>query len=379
MKNIRKYAAVFLSIVMMATCMLTACGRRSRSDTTTTTDRRQTSIVRNGDSGESDSSGSNIINRRNSTSEMSSEQVAEYSKTRVAKVVTDVGTGSGFFIDSNGTMVTNYHVIEGAGSLSVRFDTGAKYDVLSIIDFSPFYDIAVLEVDISGNDYFDLASNYTEGEKVYVRGYPKGVDTSSFTSGMMSQSSHRLGLMDCITIDAAVNNGNSGGPAMNSRGQVLGICSYSMANAENMNFAIKLSALDKLDMDKNYNINRYQEWYNRETGRSYMATGDGKSYSYTYINTFTTVTGIVCEMSYDSDRDYENGYSIAYQQYVYAYDAEAYDVYCDYLNSIGFEYQGADRDLGYEGVAYYDSFNGYTMILGINTVDNYLIITCPMI
>lgn len=379
MKKIRKQLAALLAILMMATCMLTACGRRSRTDTTTTTSRRQTSIGRNSDSGESDSSKSIITNRRSSTSEMSSEQVAEYSKTRVAKVVTDVGTGSGFFIDSNGTMVTNYHVIEGAGSLSVRFDTGAKYDVLSVIDFSPFYDIAVLEVDISGNDYFELASSYTEGEKVYVRGYPKGVDTSSFTSGMMSQSSHQLGLMDCITIDAAINNGNSGGPAMNSRGQVLGICSYSMANAENMNFAIKLSALDKLDMDKNYNINRYQEWYNREISRSYMASGDGKTYSYTYINTFTTVTGVACELSYNSERDYEEGYSIAYAMYNYAYNTETYDAYCDYLNSIGFVYQGADRDLGYEGVQYYDPFNGYTMILAINTVDNYLIISCPII
>lgn len=370
MRNNMKKTAVLLVILLMVMCALAGCGSRDRSSSVEEA-YQSTESAR-----ERTSSDRNIIGKR--SSEMTSEEVAAYSKTRVVKVVTDSGNGSGFFIDDEGTLVTNYHVIEGAESISIKFDTGASHAVKSILDFSPYYDIAVLKADVSGNDYFELADEYTEGENVYVRGYPKNAENSSFTSGMMSQSDHRLGLMDCITIDAAISSGNSGGPAINSRGEVLGICSYSRNDAQNMNFAIKLSALDELDMDKNYNINRYREWYNRETGRSYMATQDGKDFYYTYVNTFTTVTGVECTMSYDSDDDYREGYSIMYLSYGYEYDSRTYDQYCDYLNSIGFEYTGAIREMGLEGVEYYHSFEGYSVCLFVDTVDNMLVVTCPM-
>lgn len=379
MKNKSRKMLALLLVVAMVLTMLAGCGGRKSSNGNREEVKRAPVVEKNNDS---EAGGESETIRKPSNSgggrEMSSEEIANYSKTRVVKVLTDRGTGSGFFIDNKGTLITNYHVIEGAESISIKFDSGASHQVNNIVDFSPYYDIAVLEADVSNTEYFNLANEYHEGEHVYVRGYPKGVETSSFTSGMMSQSSHRLGLMDCITIDAAISNGNSGGPAMNSRGEVLGICSYGRNDAQNMNFAIKLSALDQLSMDKNYSISRYREWYNRETGRSYMATADGKDFYYTYVHTYTNVTGVECEMSFDSERDYVDGYSIMYLYYIYEYDSKSYDEYCDYLYSIGFEYKDELREMGLEGVEYYHAFEGYSVCLFVDTVDNLLFVSCPV-
>lgn len=368
----KRLSALLLAIMLVLSMMLAGCSRPGAKENPSTRPGK-TQVEEPAKNNEE-----NVSKRPGSGKEMTSEEIAAYSKSRVVKVVTDTGNGSGFFIDDEGTLITNYHVIEGAEELSIKFDDGATYAVNTIVDFSPFYDIAVLKVDISGNDYFKLATQYTEGESVYVRGYPKNVETSSFTSGMLSQTQHRLGLMDCITIDAAISGGNSGGPAINNRGEVLGICSYTRTDAQNMNFAIKLTALDELSMDKNYSINRYREWYNKETGRSYMGTADGRNFFYTYVHTYTNETDVKCLASTDDMDTYENGYSIMFMYYMYDYDSQNYDKYCDYLNSIGFEFVDEVREMGLEGVEYYHAFEGYSICMFIDTVNNLLLVSCPL-
>ena len=84
------------------------------------------------------------------------------------------GSGSGFFIDDKGTLVTNYHVVEFADKISIAFNNGAKYDVKYVVDFEEKFDLAVLKVDIKGNDYFNLTDTYTKGEQVYAIGSALG-------------------------------------------------------------------------------------------------------------------------------------------------------------------------------------------------------------
>lgn len=366
----KRIGALLLAMLLIVSMALAGCGDRSgrTSDRSSREDR-----VSREDKEVSDEKTST----KSSRGEMTPEEVAQYLQSRVVKVSTDGGHGSGFFIDDEGTIVTNYHVIDGAESIEVYMSDGARYEVDTIVDFSPFHDVAVLKIDIQGNDYLELADSYTQGQAVYVLGSPKNMD-SSFTTGTLSATSRQMGLMECIQTDAAINNGNSGGPAVNSKGEVLGICSFVRNDAANMGFAIKMSVLDELDMDKNFSINRYREWYNKETGRSYLGTSDGKTFFYTYVHTFTNITGVQCVASTDDFEQIEDGYSIMYMYYAYDYDEDSYDAYCDYLRSIGFEYDGSEREMGIEGVSYTHAFEGYTITMLIDTVDNLLLVSCPM-
>ena len=245
------------------------------------------------------------------------------------------------------------------------------------MDFSPFHDIAVLKTGIRGNDYLVISEDYKQGSAAYAMGAPKNYE-ASFTTGTISSTSRKMGLVDCIQIDAAINPGNSGGPVVNSKGEVIGINSMIRTDAQNIGFSIKMSVLDELDMDKNFTLNDYCEWYDKETGRSYYTPGsDGKTFYSTYINTYTTVTGLECLYSTDDLKTGPDGYSVAYLYYGYEYDSENYDKYCTYLKSIGFEYVGTDRELGMDVVTYVHSMEGYTVDLYIDTVDNVILVSCP--
>lgn len=373
----KKKLALLLAAVLLIALILPGCGRRGESTEKTTS--RGGKITADAGSNNKPAS-ERVIGRGNSVAkEMSSEEVAEYLQTRVVKIETQDSVGSGFFIDDEGTLVTNYHVIEGAETLDVIMSDGGRYEVTTIVDFCPYRDLAVLKIDLSGNDYLTFADEVRQGSAVYVMGSPKNME-ASFTSGTVSSTSRKAGLMDCIQIDAAVNPGNSGGPAVNSRGEVLGVNTWIRSDAQNMAFAVKISMLEDLDMDKNYTVNRYREWYNKETGRSYMAYEETETqylFEYTYIHTYTTVTGVECLGSTDDFEDFEDGYSIMYLYYIYDYDAENYDKFCDYLNSIGFEYAESSREMGLEGVVYVHPFEGYYMELLIDTADNLLVIGSP--
>lgn len=375
-KNTKKITALIICVLMLSV-LLMGCSRRAKSSKSVTTSGRgkrtsETTV----ETISSPSTDRTIKNK--SPKEMTPEEIAEYLTSRVVKVSTPDRLGSGFFIDSNGTFVTNYHVIEGADQIEVYLSDGAKYEVSTLLDFSPYYDVAVAKIDMTGNDYLSISTEYKQGADVYAYGSPKNMD-SSFTSGTLSAISREIGLIDCIQIDAAISKGNSGGPVVNNKGEVLGINSFSRSDAQNMNFAIKMSVLDKLGMDKNYSVNRYREWYNTETGRSYMGSADGKNFFYTYVHTFSNVTGEECIASTDDFDRFVDGYSIMYAFYCYEYTASTYDAYRDYLREIGYEYVGATREMGLDGVLFENDFEGYSIVMLIDTVDNILIISCPFV
>lgn len=369
--------SIFICVVILLS-LFSGCERGAR---TSNTSGKGTSSSRGGSTSRGQQDGSEksdtIITQRNQGREMSPEEIAEYLNSRVVKVTSQGGQGSGFFVDDQGTIVTNYHVIEGADQIEVYLYDGAKYDVETVVDFSPIYDLAVLRIDLTGNDYLSVCTEYKQGAPVYAYGSPRNLD-ASFTSGTLSSATRKRGIMDCIQIDAAISPGNSGGPVVNNRGEVLGINTFIRTDAQNANFAVKMTMLDKLSMDKNYTINRFREWYNTETGRSYVGIGSNAEFVPTYVNTFTQITGKECLASTDDGEYRLPGYSIMYLFYIYEYDAKSYDAYCDYLREIGYEYAESVREMGIEGVRYNNSADGYSIAMLINTVKNELYITCPV-
>ena len=96
--------------------------------------------------------------------------------------------GSGFFIDDQGTLVTNYHVIDESISGEIALLDGSKCDIVAVLGYDPVLDVAILKADISGNPYLRLAENgVTTGETIYALGSSEGL-TSTFSTGIVSAS-----------------------------------------------------------------------------------------------------------------------------------------------------------------------------------------------
>ncbi|HPR39556.1 MAG TPA: trypsin-like peptidase domain-containing protein [Oscillospiraceae bacterium] len=287
---------------------------------------------------------------------MSTTDLAAYVQERTVTVNVETVTGnsaagSGFFIDDQGTIVTNYHVIDGAVSMSVEVSDGATYSVQKIIDFSQVYDLALLKIDVSGNSYLELSTDGVKtGEQVYAVGSALGTLTGSFTAGTVSSTSRTVGMIDCIQMDAAISSGNSGGPLVDIYGDVVGINTYSYVDGENLNLAIKTSTLDVLSRDKNYTVNDYKEWYITESSRSYSPY-DGTYYYYSTVNTYQVVTGAECLYSVDTYGNYSEGYYECSEFDMYDYVVSEYDAYVAYLKSIGFVFQ--DSEIFDGGTSYY--------------------------
>ena len=285
---------------------------------------------------------------------MDTVELAEYVQQRTVTVNVKTfnkgqGAGSGFFIDGDGTVITNFHVIDLAESITVEVESGASYPVKEIVDFSNIYDLAVLKVDVSNQPYLELSHQETRtGEPVYAVGSALGTLTGSFTGGYVSSTKRTYGQINCIQMDASISPGNSGGPLVNAYGEVVGINTASYNNGENLNLAIKISELDKLKMDKHWSVKEFKEWYEQESSRSWSPTytkKDGSTgYSFSLVNNYQTVTGAKCLYSCDNGENGEqvDGYRDMYDYYVYEYNAAEYDKYIEYIKSVGFVYENSE-------------------------------------
>jgi serine protease Do len=137
-----------------------------------------------------------------------------------------MGQGSGFFISSDGYAVTNNHVVEGAEKVEVTTDAGKTY-AAKVIGTDPRTDVALIKVD-GGADFpfVKLSEGKARiGDWVLAVGNPFGLG-GTVTAGIVSASGRDIGsgpYDDFIQIDAPVNKGNSGGPAFNMQGEVVGV------------------------------------------------------------------------------------------------------------------------------------------------------------
>ncbi len=157
-------------------------------------------------------------------------------------------SGSGVIMSSDGYIITNAHVIEGADRVSVVLENEAEYEA-DIIGSDSKTDLAVIKIDETNLNAAEFGdSSETEvGEDVIAIGNPAGLELAgSITRGIVSaverpiQSSSSAYTMNCIQTDAAINPGNSGGALVNMYGQVIGINSSKIADVdyEGIGFAI---------------------------------------------------------------------------------------------------------------------------------------------
>ena len=169
---------------------------------------------------------------------------------------TSAASGSGFILTADGYIVTNYHVIQNANSVTVSTYGGASYNA-KIVGYDESNDLAVLKIEATGLSPVVLSSSekLNVGDTVLAIGNPLGELTFSLTTGVVSALNREVNfsggtVMDLLQTDCAINSGNSGGALFNLYGEVVGITnakysgsSSSGASIDNIAFAIPIDSV----------------------------------------------------------------------------------------------------------------------------------------
>ena len=147
-----------------------------------------------------------------------------------------VKSGTGFFISSDGNLLTNYHVVSGAHSLLAKTASGTIYVFKEIIAFSPKADVALLRFHVTDVPHLDLSStaDAVEGQRVLVIGNPAGLE-GTVSDGVISAFRDNRTM---IQITAPISHGSSGSPVLDESGRVLGIATLVLQEGQNLSFAI---------------------------------------------------------------------------------------------------------------------------------------------
>ncbi|MBQ2743373.1 MAG: trypsin-like peptidase domain-containing protein [Oscillospiraceae bacterium] len=180
-------------------------------------------------------------------------------------------SGSGFFIDSNGTAVTNHHVIEGAASAKIKCaHNGNVYKVEGVYDYDVKNDWAIIKVNGKDFPYLEINEEVpVSGSTVFAIGSPLGLD-NTISQGIVSNAKRTLDGVDYIQISAAISHGSSGGALIDKYGDVIGITSAGFDDGQNLNLAIPISAIKGFTADKAYPLSAI------DTAASSAASSNGR-------------------------------------------------------------------------------------------------------
>lgn len=203
-------------------------------------------------------------NQLTSPEEQSIASVAQKVSPSVVSIVTQTaatrshaageGAGTGIIVGSDGYILTNKHVIDGASTVQVTLSDGTIYDNVDVLGTDPLNDVAFLKIKDAKNLPAAQLGDSTSiqiGQRVVAIGNSLGQYDNTVTSGIISgvgrpvsaQSGTAVeNLTDLIQTDAAINPGNSGGPLLNMQGQVIGINTAIAEDAQGIGFSIPINA-----------------------------------------------------------------------------------------------------------------------------------------
>lgn len=166
----------------------------------------------------------------------------------IVKAEQGASVGSGFVINTDGSIVTNYHVIEGAVSAEVQFENGDKYPVAGFTVVDKELDLAVIKINVDPGKLSRLRiakALPSKGETVAAFGAPRGLSfttSNGIISAIRNSADFKVRSAGTyLQTTTPISPGNSGGPLVNMRGEVVGVNSFKM-EGENLNFAV--SCLD---------------------------------------------------------------------------------------------------------------------------------------
>jgi S1-C subfamily serine protease len=207
--------------------------------------------------------------------------------------------GSGFFIDPRGYLLTNYHVIasevdpqyEGYSRLYIRPSDKVEEKIpAKVVGYDRIFDLALIKAEVKPEYVFSFEGDpeLKVGSPVLAIGSPAGLE-NSVTSGIISAVGRRfLQMGDAVQVDAPVNPGNSGGPLLNSQGQLMGVVFAGLQQFQGVNFAIPFVWANKV-LPKLYRVGEAgHPWL----GLALQETEAGLEVIYTYRDGPADLAGI---------------------------------------------------------------------------------------
>lgn len=183
-----------------------------------------------------------------------------------------LGQGSGLFVTSNGVLVTNFHVIKGAGDVIAHLPSGAYYRLKSLLATDEKADIAVLQFDASETPSikgFGDSDSIKIGDEVYAIGTPNGLE-ATYSEGTVSNPSRQVDGQTLIQFSAPISPGSSGGGLFDSDGEVIGITAASdniktgpqAGLTQNLNFAVPINRVkNTLNPEGGYELKKDNPGY----------------------------------------------------------------------------------------------------------------------
>jgi serine protease Do len=191
---------------------------------------------------------------RGAGAEQSVRELVNLLGESVVQVRTPSGLGSGFILNEEGYLITNFHVIEGETQLSVEVyhvKNGQldrhSYKQVRIVAMNKFQDLALLKIeDKDAPKFASVALGDSDGlavgERVFAIGSPLGLERT-VTEGIVSTKTRQLMGELYLQTTTQINPGNSGGPLFNTRGEVIGVTNMKLAFGEGLGFAIPVEAV----------------------------------------------------------------------------------------------------------------------------------------
>lgn len=183
-----------------------------------------------------------------------------------------LGLGSGVILSDNGYILTNQHVVGNKySSCYVTLENGLTYNG-SVVWVDTNIDLAIVKISAENLDYINMADsdNLRLAEEVYAIGNPIGIEFQrTVTKGIISGINRTIKLEDqdtsnymedLIQTDATINEGNSGGPLINTKGELIGINTVKISGAEGIGFAVPINIIKPI-LEKFINLGKFEEAY----------------------------------------------------------------------------------------------------------------------
>lgn len=195
-------------------------------------------------------------------------------------------SGTAFFINNKGNLITNHHVVEGC-SVSKIVYKGKNYKT-KLIAKDKTLDLALLKADLRNSSYINFSSDDAQKlQRIYVAGYPLGKglsDDLKISSGIVSSLKGFKDNSNEIQIDAPINPGNSGGPIINEDGELIGVAVAGLAKdiTEGINFGIKATATERFL--KSNNLKASSSFFSSSKSNNQLLKILEESTVYTYCN-----------------------------------------------------------------------------------------------
>jgi tetratricopeptide (TPR) repeat protein len=151
----------------------------------------------------------------------------------------EIATGTGFLVSSDGKLITNHHVIEGAASAVAKAENGGLFPIEGVLADDPKNDLVLLKLKGQDLPFLPLGNSdkIEAGTRIAVIGSPLGLE-GTVSEGIVSAVRDLMGDIKVIQVTAAISPGSSGSPVMDSKGDVVGIASALLRGGQALNFAV---------------------------------------------------------------------------------------------------------------------------------------------